>query len=312
MNKLIYYIGDGPYCYASSTAMLLAYIGENISPSIIEVLTGVSLGATLEKKRNLLWFNNQTLLPDLGLTKALDILGFTYKTKVFDSPRDFPLKELKKDLIESPAVLGPLDMGYLAYNPRYKYHKGFDHFVFAYRISKKGIFLHDPAGFPHVFLPISELKQAWQAKGISYKKGCYRYTCSPQRIKKPTDDGVYADAISFFKLIYKEGLKKTKFGIGSKAIAKYAKYIRNEGLNENEWGHFVYFTLPLGSRRALDYAKFFKPYDQKLGRLKYQQAEVFGICHTYAASKKWGLLADNFEKLAETEEAFKMDLLALK
>jgi len=37
---MVPYIGNGPYCYANATAMLLASIGENVPPSQIEVLTG--------------------------------------------------------------------------------------------------------------------------------------------------------------------------------------------------------------------------------------------------------------------------------
>ena len=33
------------YCYANSTAMLLASAGETVSPRLIEVLSGVGLGA---------------------------------------------------------------------------------------------------------------------------------------------------------------------------------------------------------------------------------------------------------------------------
>lgn len=42
------YYGNGAYCYANSASMLLSTIGEEISPSLIEVLTGFSLGAAIE------------------------------------------------------------------------------------------------------------------------------------------------------------------------------------------------------------------------------------------------------------------------
>jgi len=94
MNKTFYYIGNGAYCYANSTSMLLASMDENIEPSLIEVLTGTSIGIAVEldkEKKSLSFDRSPTLLPDLGITKALDILGFTYKTKVFDNEEDFPL-----------------------------------------------------------------------------------------------------------------------------------------------------------------------------------------------------------------------------
>lgn len=39
------YVGNGPYCYANSAAMLLESAGESIEPRLGEVLSGVGLGA---------------------------------------------------------------------------------------------------------------------------------------------------------------------------------------------------------------------------------------------------------------------------
>ena len=310
--RFMKYIGNGAYCYANSTSMLLSCINEDVSPSLIEVLTGVSIGATLKKDKNLLYFNNQTLLPDLGLTKALGILGFTYKIKVFEKPDDFPLEELKKDLTLSPAVIGPLDMNLLIYNPNYEHLKGADHFILAYKIDNNQIYVHDPAGFPYVSLSLEKLKESWQANNVSYKKGYYRYTFSPKRVKEPSNAKIYSMAISFFKTIYLEGEKKTnksKFAIGGKAIRDYADYISKKGLNEEEWGHFVYFALPLGAKRASDYATFFKNHNDELSRLKNEQAKIFGESHTLTARRSWKLLSLFFVKLAKTEDEFRAKLL---
>jgi hypothetical protein len=306
MNN-IRYIGNGAYCYANSTSMLLASIGEDISPSLIEVLTGVSVGATLKKDKNLLYFNNQTLLPDLGLTKALEILGFQYQTKVFNTPEDFPVDEFAQDLKTSPAVIGPLDMSLLVYNPNHKYLKGADHFVLAYELKDKNLHLHDPAGFPHVYLNLENLKLAWQAQNVSYRKGYYRYTFSPKRIETPSKDEIYSRALAFFKQIYKEGEEradKSVFAIGKDAIEEFAKYTNENGLNEKEFGHFVYFALPLGAKRALDFSTFLKPYNSKISGLKRDQAVVFGECHTLTVMKDWKRLSESLWKLAEIEDQF--------
>ncbi|PIS38630.1 MAG: hypothetical protein COT34_02640 [Candidatus Nealsonbacteria bacterium CG08_land_8_20_14_0_20_43_11] len=292
--------------------MLLSSIGENIPSSLIEVLTGVGIGATLIRSKNLLYFNNQTLLPDLGLTKALDILGFQYQTKVFDKPEDFPIDELRRDLKISPAVIGPLDMSLLIYNPNHKYLKGADHFALAYDLDEKFLYVHDPAGFPHVFLPLKQLKESWQANGVSYKKGYYRYTFSPKRIESPSDREIYERALNFFKKIYQEGETQTdrnKYGIGGEAIREFSAFIQKNGLKEKERGHFVYFVLPLGSKRALDYFKFFEPFNKELSRLKYQQSKIFGTAHTHAVDKDWSSLTKAFLNLAEVEEQFKNALL---
>ena len=82
-------------------------------------------------------------------------------------------------------------------------------------------------------------------------------------------------------------------------------------MTEEERGHFIYFALPLGAKRALDYAKFFEPYEQRLSNLKYRQAELFGGAHTYAVEENRFLFAGELEKLAKVEEDFKMALLSI-
>lgn len=52
---MIAYHGNGAYCYANSASMLLATIGEDIRPSLIEILTGFSLGASIGIDNNLLF-----------------------------------------------------------------------------------------------------------------------------------------------------------------------------------------------------------------------------------------------------------------
>ena len=54
------YHGNGAYCYSNSASMLLTTIGEEISPSLIEVLTGFALGASIDAENNLLFFDDCT------------------------------------------------------------------------------------------------------------------------------------------------------------------------------------------------------------------------------------------------------------
>jgi len=312
MNNKLSYIGNGAYCYANSTSMLLKHIGEEVSPSKIEVLTGVGLSASLKKKNGSLYFNNQTLLPDLGISKALEILGFEYQNKVSKTEESFPIDELKKDLTKMPVILGPVDMGYLSYNPRHKYLKGADHYVFAYKIEGDEIFLHDPAGFPFVSLSINDLKNAWKANGIGYKKGYYRYITDINRVDSPTEKEIYNTTLDYFRSLYREGSEKTSrdvWFIGKEAILQIAGKVKKEGLTESEAGHFIYFALPLGAKRALDFASFFDYQDVKLATFKREQAKLFGEAHTRAVEKNWNLLAKALEKLADVEENFQAEIL---
>ncbi len=81
---MIHYIGNGPYCYANATAMLLGTIEEHISPSRIEVLTGVGLGAFWLGDAKLIFFSNLGTAPDIGISKALELVGFNYIEKSRD------------------------------------------------------------------------------------------------------------------------------------------------------------------------------------------------------------------------------------
>lgn len=303
------YIGDGPYCYANATSMLLKSAGEEIAPSLIEVLTGVGLGAN-KREGDMYWFDNLGTAPDTGVSKALEILGFECTEQSRQAPEPFPVEELAALLSEGPAVLGPLDMSYLSYLP-------FDvpvadHFVMAYEISGNELHLHDPAGYPNVSLSLDQLKLAWMAERIGYRRGFYRFWTAPRRTHRPTDEEIYRQALEFFKSCYQkteETAKRESCLVGRDAILSFANHVRNGGLSEDEIGHMIFFLFKLGARRALDFAAFFAPHNVELAGQKRKQAELFGRCHTLSVQHNWSDLADTLEQLTGVEEEFRIFLL---
>jgi hypothetical protein len=108
--------------------MLLSTIGEQVSPQEMEAYTGVGLGAFWLPKEKLLFFSSISNSPDLGITRALHLLGFSFEEKMTSDPGKPPLEQLRSDLTSSVALLGPLDMGYLTHNPLHKRMMGADHF----------------------------------------------------------------------------------------------------------------------------------------------------------------------------------------
>jgi len=310
---VIPYVGNGPYCYANATAMLLAAIGEHISPSRIEVLTGVGLGAFWLEDTKLIFFSNLGTAPDIGISKALELLGFNFTEKSSQESEPVPFEELRSDLAKSPAILGPLDMGYLSYNPNHEYLAGADHFVLAYGMGEQEIHLHDPEGFPHVSLPLDQLKLAWKAECIPYRRGFYRYLTSPKRVHRPTEEEVYNEALQFFKSCYRatdDLAARENWIVGREGILTCADHVRDGKVSPQEMGHMVYFAFKLGARRALDFASFFDFRDGELGALKRKQAKLFGRCHTLAVARNWSSLADNLQQLADVEEEFRVTLFA--
>ena len=303
------YIGSAKYCYADSVAMLLTSIGENISPGKIEVLSGVGLGACISEKTNLLFFSWG--LPIYGINHSLNILGFSCKAKKVPKTKPAPLEKLKKDLEKSAAIIGPLDMGYLVYDPNYRFHQGFDHFVLAYKMDEQEIYLHDPAGFPYVSLKLEQFKLAWQAKKLDYGKDFYRYWTQPKRVGKPTKKAIYQRAIKFFQFVYQEseekGAKKGRI-VGREAILTVSQRLKTKKASQIEIEQLTYFALPLGAKRALDFAEFFDGSNKKLAALKRQQAELFGQCQTLAVRKDWPQLTKSLEQLARIEEQLRLTL----
>ena len=76
------------------------------------------------------------------------MLGFTYDEYYIKDSNDLNLPSIReilsKFLLSGPVVLGPLDMGYLTYNPNHIHLYGVDHFVSVYDLDDEFIYFHDP------------------------------------------------------------------------------------------------------------------------------------------------------------------------
>lgn len=310
---MVVYNGNGAYCYSNSASMLLSTIGEDISPSVIEVLTGFALGASLETQNNFLFFDNCTSSPDKGINHAFNILGFKVVEKVYNDGAIIPIYELKDDLNRSPVMLGPFDMGYLTYNPNHRYLAGSDHYGFALDYNENEILLHDPAGFPFVWLPFEQLELAWRAEKITWSVGSFRSWLSPIRVSNPTPEEIYKSAIQLFRASY---FNQNNFAnqenrlVGEEAIRCKSAQIRDGNISNGEIEHFIHFAFPVGARRAHDFSIFFKNRNEQLASLKDKQARLFGTCQTFAVSGKWGEVAQTLELLADVENNFESAILS--
>lgn len=306
---MISYIGNAHYCYANSAAMLLSSIGEWVDPSVIEVLSGTSLGAIYDRQKESFYFNHPALPPDLGITKALGLLGFECMVRVSDGPEDFPREALEKDLAIGPAVLGPVEQFYLAYNPNHEHLRGADHYLLAYQLEGENCYLHDPAGFPHVFLDLANLKKAWRGEGVvGYARGYYRYITHPRRAATPTDEEINQAALEYFREIYRQADEIAGQGVlltGGEAIGAFAAVVRNGEIPPEKVGFLKNFLFQLGAKRANDYALFFSGLERQLAGIKAEQAQLHGWCHTYVGQEDWLALAECLDQLAETEEEFR-------
>jgi hypothetical protein len=289
------------YCYANSTAMLLASIGETVSPRLIEVLTGVSLGA-FQTPDGLPFFSGRCGLPDKGISAALDLLGFACEEQASDQAEPDPLDRLPALLDASPVLLGPLDMQHLVYNPMRPQFPGVDHFVLALGSAGARIRLHDPAGFAHALIGRENLKAAWRADTIQYKSGHYRYWTKPRRLRDVGDDELHERAMAHFRALHRQAVQ-TGEKIDGALIRDWAALADQEKLSPRQIGHLTHFSLPLGAKRAMDYAAFFEQREKPLAELKRAQAVAFGATHSHMVAKSWKAAGDTLRQLADIEDA---------
>lgn len=302
------YTGNGAYCYANSTSMLLDTIGERIPAESIEVLSGVGLGAIWFKEDNMVFFSNG--VPHIGVSKALDILGFTiteHSSTVSSNIEGILTTEIK----QHPILLGPLDMGCLKYMPNHSYLHGCDHYVLAFGLDNGMVRLHDPAGYPYAMLPMEELINASNTSRLQYRlypqDMTYHYWCAPKRVNNPNQQEIYAQAIQYFRQVYndaEEQCSERNWLIGSDAITELKRYILGGDISLELIGHLTHFAFQVGARRALNFSEFLQSENDGLAKIKLLQSDVYGRCHSLAVNGDWFMVGEALSKLAELEDKF--------
>ncbi|WP_199616439.1 BtrH N-terminal domain-containing protein [Paenibacillus alkalitolerans] len=305
---MLSYVGNGAYCYANSTSMLLNTIGEKIPPETIEVLTGVGLGTVWFEEDKMFYFS--VGVPHTGVSKALDILGFAYVENSSTSA-DRLEELLTSEITRQPVMLGPLDMAYLSYNPNHRFLQGCDHYVLAFRIEGGNVLIHDPAGYPNVILPLDNLFSASKTSRLQFRMYprdlAYHYWCAPKRVKHPSPREIYQEAIRYFRQVYQEAEGTTSehnWQIGRDAIMTLKRHMQERTMEPGIKGHLTHFAFQLGAKRALNYREFFQSENETLANLKLQQSEVFGKCHSLAVQEKWSAAGEALNELADLEDQF--------
>src|SRR5579863_10742127 len=157
--SIISYTGNGAYCYANSLHMSLLGAGANHndlpSPSFIECLATMPFGnlyLALEESP-LVFFSSPSMDPDQGLTLALKTLGWICQEQRGGESEE-ALAHLREAALRAPVLVGPLDLGYLSYNPNHGYLAGEDHFVVVLAVESDHVLIHDPQGYPCAILPL--------------------------------------------------------------------------------------------------------------------------------------------------------------
>lgn len=297
------YSGNSAYCYSNSLRMCLEQAGMEQLPAagLMECMTGMPFGATFLQFENPLFFPNPTPInPDSGVTRALEILGWTCELWR-SNEADAANTKLQEALRSGPVLLGPLDMGFLPYDPDHRNKRGSDHFIVALKLQGEMVQVHDPQLYPFVILPLADLMRALYAKELGYAEHAYtlRFNFQPKR-RDARHTILDATLHNARELIRAHPVGPVAYG-GPGAFTHVAETLRQNPMN-NFTDLLIHFALPVGARRCLDAAYFLEEVGEiEAMDLFITKAEIFGNAQYYGAQEKWDHVATLFDNLAQIE-----------
>jgi hypothetical protein len=245
------YVGNGPYCYANSFAMLL---GERApSTAVIEVATGGPFGMQLVGG-TLPFFDAYGWNPELGFDQALDAIGWTSTVHSGGDAGD-ALARLTAAAHDGPVWVGPVEMGHLHHQPEMTGPIGADHFVVVLDVDDARVLVHDPHGYPYAEVPVGDFMTAWRAETVSYGRPYTMRNGFTKVADVPDADAIRSvipAAIAWLEPREDVDLPAGSLGNGEAAerVAELVEAGAGDGLRE----HLIYFAIRVGARRLSDTA----------------------------------------------------------
>jgi hypothetical protein len=302
---MIPYVGSGDYCYVNSLYMSLLGGGEAPdqvpSPGFLECLTTMPFGNTYLTGPRLFLFD--AFDPHQGLTRAIETLGWTCRLEQGGDERS-ALERLRAATQHGPVLIGPLDMGYLTYQPNHSFLGGADHFVTVLAVEQDHVLVHDPKGFPYATLPFDALLQAWRAERIPYIDETYTMRADFRQLEMVSRKAMIERTLPYIR----ENVQRDPNGpevYGSvRALHMLAETLHAE-VPEHLAGHLLYFALPLAIRRNLDAQAFLIEGNRpEAAELREQQARLLGQAQHPGVQHSWSSVAALIEQVADREERF--------
>lgn len=298
------YTGNSHYCYSNSLHMCLKHASmDNVpEPGLLECMTGMPFGALfLEFETPLFFPSHADLNPISGLSRALGILGWTC-TKWEGDDAESAREALKVNLENGPVLLGPLDLGFLPYDPNHRLKRGGDHYIVALKLEGGHVQVHDPQFYPFAVLPVDDLMRAWNATDLGYATCAYTLRGEFREDRQvSTEEMLKVTLDNARDLIHAAPSGPIFFG-GSRAFRMAAGVIRVRPPQAFA-GMLVHFVLPIGARRCLDAADFMKSVGQaETAEWLVKKAESYGLAQYHATQEDWKSTEGLFEELAEVED----------
>nr|MDO8100409.1 BtrH N-terminal domain-containing protein [Candidatus Njordarchaeota archaeon] len=212
------FVGRMSYCYSKCLCMIFRFLGNPYELRFVECVTTVPFGFVyMPYEKGGFAVNGYN--PHEGTERAVKTLRYEGEFKCFQSDHE-AFSELRKELRDKPVILGPLDMGFLVYDPYCRSKRGGDHYVVALGIEEDHVIVHDPDGYPCVPIPIRDLSNSWRAEAIGYKKGSYSMWMIKKRIEIPPTETVYRTTL-LLGLQNLSGYKSARIGKRQNAYFRF-------------------------------------------------------------------------------------------
>jgi hypothetical protein len=300
------YVGNGPYCYANSFAMVLGT--GSPSTAVIEVATGGPFGMQLIGGTTA-FFDAYGWTPDLGCDRALAAIGWTAE-KTSGGGEEEALVRLRGAVARGPVWVGPLEMGYFRHQPEMTGPLGADHFVVALDVDDERVLIHDPQGFPYAEVPVADFLTAWRADTLSYGEP-YTMRTGFARVAEVSD----ADAIRSIVPAARDHLaqvtdqKMPPGSLGNADAAYRVAELVEAGAGNGLREQFVYFAVKVGARRLGDTATCLGlagyPHAAQIAA---EQARLVGSLQHPLVTRDYPKAAEALRELAPTYERLRAAL----
>jgi len=316
VGSLDSFVGRMSYCYSKCLAMILQSKGDSYPLPFIECITTVPFGFVYAPEdRGGFAVNGYN--PHIGVGRALKLLGYDGEFRSFSNSGE-ALRFLRRTLEKDVALIGPVDMGFLTYDPYHKFKLGSDHYVVATNVRDGQVVVNDPDGYVQVPVPITDFLKAWRADSIRYKRGPYSLWIVGRRRGKLSRKNIYETTLrlGLRNLREKREVRRARrilYCTGPKAIQRLAEDIKRK--RSSRWLRFYStFTFRVSAQRCFDSSIFIKeaPFANadfsKASETRMTQARLYSDAQLYGATKSFSQVSRSLSAISQLEDDFEKQL----
>lgn len=294
--------------------MAFRHAGEEFQPWFVECATTVPFGFFYIRDGESIFAVQGSLAcnPDVGVRRALDVLGFDYSYAHFDNDRE-ARRVLSEGLRYGPVICGPVTTKLLSYDPAKKHVPlDSDHYVLALGMEENSVTLHDPEGYLYARMNLQDFVESWKAEKVPYKQGSYTMISNVHKRESIAIDKVHNRILRFASDNLNEEPPKIGVdyvGVGPSAMRQLAEDLPRLKPVE-AWRSLFYFSLPISAQRCHDVALFLSRisgghYSHEAAKLKLDQCVIYSELRGQTQQRRWQAISKGLLRIAELEDRFK-------